>query len=113
MVLEGLANGEVQPLYSTVYDAGNLENAFRYIAGGKHIGKMLLKMRENETDEMTLPILHVPQVYCNPNQVCVVVGGLGGFGLELCDWLIIRGCRKLVLSSRNGVTKPYQEYRMR
>jgi hypothetical protein len=35
-------------------------------------------------------------------------GGLGGFGLELADWLVIRGARKLVLSSRSGVRTGYQ-----
>lgn len=110
---EGIASGEVQPLYSTVFDAADLENAFRYLAGGKHVGKVLLKIRENETDEKTLPISYVSRVYCNPNLVCVIVGGLGGMGLELSDWLIIRGCRKLVLCSRKGITKPYQEYRIR
>jgi fatty acid synthase len=35
-------------------------------------------------------------------------GGLGGFGLELADWLVLRGARKLVLSSRSGVRTGYQ-----
>lgn len=33
----------------------------------------------------------------------VVVGGLGGFGLELTQWLVLRGAQKLVLTSRSGV----------
>lgn len=113
LLSEGIARGEVKPLYSNVFEAGELEKAVRFLAGGKHTGKVLLKIRENETDEETLPILNIPRVYCNPNQVCVVVGGLGGFGLELSDWLVIRGCRKLVLSSSRGITKPYQEHRIR
>ncbi|KAL9707515.1 hypothetical protein quinque_011033 [Culex quinquefasciatus] len=113
LLSEGIARGEVKPLYANVFDAGDLEKAVRYLAGGKHTGKVLLKIRENETDEETLPILNIPRVYCNPNQVCVIVGGLGGFGLELADWLVIRGCRKLVLSSSRGITKPYQEHRIR
>lgn len=103
----------MKPLYANVFNADELEKAVRYLAGGKHTGKVLLKIRENETDEETLPILNIPRVYCNPNQVCVIVGGLGGFGLELSDWLVIRGCRKLVLSSSRGITKPYQEHRIR
>jgi fatty acid synthase len=38
---------------------------------------------------------------------------LGGFGLELADWLVLRGARKLVLSSRSGVRTGYQSFRVR
>jgi fatty acid synthase len=40
-------------------------------------------------------------------------GGLGGFGLELADWLVSRGARKLVLASRNGIRTGYQSLRVR
>ncbi|XP_053695707.1 fatty acid synthase-like [Sabethes cyaneus] len=106
-------SGVVKPLNATVYDAGDLEQAFRYLASGKHIGKVLLRLRSNETDRETLPITYVPRVYCNPEHVQVLIGGLGGFGLELADWLILRGCRRLVLSSGRGITKPYQECRIK
>jgi len=38
---------------------------------------------------------------------------LGGFGLELADWLVLRGARKLVLSSRTGIRTGYQSLRVR
>jgi fatty acid synthase len=37
-----------------------------------------------------------------------LTGGLGGFGLELADWLVSRGTRRLVLTSRNGINTGYQ-----
>lgn len=40
-------------------------------------------------------------------------GGLGGFGLELADWLAIRGARKIVLTSRSGLRTGYQALRIR
>jgi fatty acid synthase len=40
-------------------------------------------------------------------------GGLGGFGLELADWLVLQSARKLVLSSRSGVKTGYQSFRLR
>lgn len=83
------------------------------MASGKHIGKVLLKIRENVTDVKSLPISVLPRVYCDPNESFVLVGGLGGFGLELADWLILRGCRKLMLSSSRGVTNAYQASRIK
>jgi fatty acid synthase len=45
--------------------------------------------------------------------VLLLTGGLGGFGLELADWLVSRGARKLVLASRNGIKTGYQSLRIR
>jgi fatty acid synthase len=38
---------------------------------------------------------------------------LGGFGLELADWLVLRGARRLVLTSRYGLKSGYQSARVR
>lgn len=51
--------------------------------------------------------------YCDSQMVYVIVGGLGGLGLELADWLVHRGARKLVLTSRKGISNGYQRYRIR
>lgn len=40
-------------------------------------------------------------------------GGLGGFGLELADWLVLRGARNLILTSRKGISTGYQAMRVR
>lgn len=98
---------------TNVFEASEVEQAFRFMASGKHIGKVLLKIRENATDVKSLPIGVVPRIYCDQNETFVLVGGLGGFGLELADWLILRGCRKLVLSSSRGVTNAYQASRIK
>jgi fatty acid synthase len=55
----------------------------------------------------------VPRSACDPHKAYVIVGGLGGFGLELCAWLVERGARHLVLVSRSGVTTGYQSRRVR
>lgn len=40
---------------------------------------------------------------CLASHSYIITGGLGGFGLELAQWLTERGARKLVLTSRTGV----------
>lgn len=50
---------------------------------------------------------------CDPKKTYILIGGLGGFGLELADWLIVRGAKKLVLSSRRGFSSGYQRKRVR
>lgn len=59
-----------------------------------------------------VPILAEPRYYCDSEKNYVILGGLGGFGLELADWLILRGARNLVLTSRTGVRTGYQRMRI-
>lgn len=113
MIQTDIENGIIKPLRSTVFQAQNIEDAFRHLGSGKHIGKVLLQIRENESDLATLPISVEPRVYCSSKLSYIILGGLGGVGLELADWLVTRGCRKLVLCSRRGITTPYQAYRIK
>lgn len=113
LVERDLRAGIIQPLYSTVFGVNKLEKAYRFLSTGKHVGKVVLKIRDDAFDEYTVPISALPRLYCDPESVYIIPGGLGGFGLELADWLIIRGARKLVLSSSRGITKSYQSYRIR
>lgn len=55
-----------------------------------------------------VPILANPRYYCDSEKSYIIVGGLGGFGLELADWLILRGAKNLILISRTGVKSGYQ-----
>lgn len=113
LVERDLRRGVIQPIHSTLFEVHELEKAYRYLSTGKHIGKVVLKIREDAFDEFTVPIAAIPRIYCDPEYVYIIPGGLGGFGLELADWLVIRGARKLVLSSSRGITKSYQTYRIR
>lgn len=110
---EDLKRGIIKPIDSKVFNANQVEDAFRFLTAGKHIGKVLLKLRENDDDVQTLPIKVIPNIHCFENESYIIVGGLGGFGLELADLLVLRGCKNLVLSSSKGVTSSYQAYRIR
>lgn len=90
-----------------------IEKAFRFLSTGKHVGKVLIQIRKDEKSTVSSPMRIQPRLYCDPHMVYIVTGGLGGFGLELADWLILRGCRKLVLTSRFGVKSGYQAYRIK
>jgi fatty acid synthase len=103
----------MQPLSRTVFDAHDIIKAFQFMSTGNHIGKVLIKMRENENDEMTIPINVTPRFYCDPNHTYVLVGGLGGIGLEFSQWMVGRKCRKLVLSSTRGISNQYQAFKIK
>lgn len=113
LIEKDLKSGIIQPLHSTVFQANEIESAYRYLSTGKHVGKVLIQIRESEQAKESLPIQVVPRVYCDSKLVYIIAGGLGGFGMELADWLIIRGARILTLNSRSGVRNAYQSYRIR
>ncbi|XP_030757326.1 fatty acid synthase [Sitophilus oryzae] len=112
LVSEGIASGAVRPLPNTVYNENQVEQAFRFMASGRHIGKVLLKIRDEESRTTQKPALKtvsaIPRSYLDPEKSYVLVGGLGGFGLELANWLINRGARNIVLTSRSGIKTGYQ-----
>ena len=105
--------GTIQPLKTTVFDAAEIEQAFRYLASSKHIGKVLVKIRKHEQSPESLPIVVSPRIYFDPNLCYIIPGGLGGVGMEFADWMVLRECKKLVLSSSRGVTSSYQAYRIK
>ncbi|XP_030371512.1 fatty acid synthase [Scaptodrosophila lebanonensis] len=107
-----IASGIIQPLPVTEFPAHEIEQAFRYLIGGKHIGKVVIQVRDYPDAPETLPVRVLKQVYFKPHLSYIIPGGLGGFGMELADWMAMRGARKLVLSSSRGITKDYQSYRI-
>lgn len=113
LVQTGIDDGVIKPLSKITFAANQIEQAFRLLGSAKHIGKVLIKIRDQDHDLESLPISVYPRLYCKPELSYVIAGGLGGFGMELADWLVVRGCQKLLLNSRRGVTTAYQEYRIK
>eukprot|EP00062_Callorhinchus_milii_P004539 gi/632943010/ref/XP_007886730.1/ PREDICTED: fatty acid synthase [Callorhinchus milii] len=118
LLKNGINSGVVKPLKTTVFDRDDVEAAFRFMAQGKHIGKVVLKVREEEgrcgtVSSEQLSIAALSRTACPAAKSYIITGGLGGFGLELAQWLIERGARKLVLTSRSGIRTGYQAKRVR
>jgi len=44
LVSSGIRDGTVRPLQTTVFDKDDVPAAFMYMAQGKHIGKVLIKV---------------------------------------------------------------------
>ncbi|XP_035227546.1 LOW QUALITY PROTEIN: fatty acid synthase-like [Stegodyphus dumicola] len=113
LVRKGIADGTVTPLNSILFDHDQAEQAFRYMASGRHIGKVVLKIREEEIQKNVLPKpVHfnaLTRSTFNPEKSYVIIGGLGGFGLELCQWLTYRGAKNIILTSRSGIQSGYQQ----
>jgi fatty acid synthase len=107
LMAEYIQAGIVKPLPFTCFEHDELEGAFRFLASGKHIGKVLLKIRDGVSAQKLIQAL--PKTYFYKDKTYIVVGGLGGMGLEITDWMIERGAREIFIVSRSGIRNSYQE----
>lgn len=72
----------------------DVEKAFRLIQQGKHIGKVILV--PGNGDVLLKPRgYHLLAKLFDPNKKYLIVGGLGGLGLKLAEWMYFKGARKL------------------
>uniref|UniRef100_A0A8C3MLY0 Fatty acid synthase n=1 Tax=Geospiza parvula TaxID=87175 RepID=A0A8C3MLY0_GEOPR len=117
LLTKGIRNGVVKPLKSSVFNKEEVEAAFRFMAQGKHIGKVIIKVQEEEKEyplrkSEPVKISAISRTSCPPTKSYIITGGLGGFGLELAQWLVERGAQKIILTSRSGIRTGYQAKRV-
>lgn len=55
MVSEGIQKGFVKPLPRTLFQKSEVEKAFRYMMTGKHVGKVLITIREERDEDIIVP----------------------------------------------------------
>lgn len=97
-----VAEGKVMvPHPITKLSYGQAEKGFRLLQMGKYFGKVVLFPQKDEL----VPVL--PPTYRNSNlfdpaKSYLLVGGLGGIGRRLAEWMFRRGARHLAFLSRSG-----------
>ncbi|KAB8233986.1 uncharacterized protein BDW43DRAFT_310660 [Aspergillus alliaceus] len=91
--------GPINPV--TVFDAVNVEKAFRFMQSGQHMGKIVVKMPDSPS---ALPVARVHEMaaYFPADASYLLVGGLGGLGRAVATWMVEKGARHLVFLSRSG-----------
>lgn len=99
-VLRRFDGDAVQPLPCRTYPANEALAAFREMAQGKHIGKIVLSMRGARAERADSP----PSFRADATYL--ISGGLGGFGLLVAEWMVEHGARHLALVGRSGAVTP-------
>jgi acyl transferase domain-containing protein/NADPH:quinone reductase-like Zn-dependent oxidoreductase/SAM-dependent methyltransferase/acyl carrier protein len=95
-------NGALRPLPYRAYPASRIDSAFRLMAGGKHIGKVVVAFSEPFVPRRGEAL--APGFKVTPDGVYLITGAFGGYGKVLARWLVDCGARHLVLTSRSGAT---------
>ncbi|MEA3209803.1 MAG: hypothetical protein QOE70_2860 [Chthoniobacter sp.] len=104
---ELVAQGALRPLPFRAFPASRVDAAFRLMAGGKHIGKVVVSFPEAFVLRRGEPL--APPFEIKPDGRYLITGAFGGFGKVLAQWLVQGGARHLVLASRSGASTPEAE----
>nr|POE88317.1 reducing polyketide synthase fub1 [Quercus suber] len=91
--------GVVKP--TTVFSIDEAEKAFRMMQQGKHTGKIVLTMNDQNSKILAAPHDRHP-LQLRSNGTYLLVGGLGGLGRAQALWLAENGARHLAFMSRSG-----------
>ncbi|GAB1210492.1 hypothetical protein APSETT445_009286 [Aspergillus pseudonomiae] len=100
-VLELFERGQINPIRPMkIVMPTEVEDAFREMQKGRHMGKIALKMAG---DIVSFPPMKVRQQFSlSPHAAYLLVGGLGGIGRAIATWMVEKGARYLIFLSRSA-----------
>ena len=91
------SQGVLTPLPHQVFPLERAEDAFRFMAQARHVGKNVIQIPEPQER---------PAFRISPDKAYLVSGGLGGIGRHIARWLASQGARHLALAGRSGAATP-------
>ena len=86
----------LQPLPHKIFPIQQADDAFRYMAQAKHIGKVVISMPASNQ-------------IVKPDGSYLITGGFGALGLQVANWLAQEGAKNLILVGRSQPTKQAQQ----
>jgi myxalamid-type polyketide synthase MxaB len=89
-------DGKLQPLPHKVFSIQQADDAFRYMAQAKHIGKVVISLPASNQVVKT-------------NGSYLITGGMGALGLQVANWLAEEGAKHLILLGRSQPTRSVQQ----
>ncbi len=111
-MMEAFAKGALRPLPYRAFAAGEAVAAFRLMQKSGHVGKVVIL--PPDAGPSGAGAVRVQDVPTGRAQICatrthLIVGGLGGLGLEVAEWLVEAGARRIALMGRRADLTPEAE----
>ncbi|KAI1359407.1 polyketide synthase [Xylaria arbuscula] len=88
----------IEPI--SYFDAGAVEQAFRYLQNRDHIGKVVVTI-PRDFSQIT-SVSHTRPITLDPHATYLLVGGSKGLGASIATWLVEQGARNLTFLSRSA-----------
>ncbi|MGB8211886.1 MAG: SDR family NAD(P)-dependent oxidoreductase [Mycobacterium sp.] len=99
-ILERVVDGQLETLPVTEFSLDKAVDAFRLMASGTHIGKVVISIpAEGNIQAIASP---PPQPLVRRDGGYIVVGGMGGLGFVVARWLAQQGAGMVVLNGRSS-----------
>ncbi|MBV8347679.1 MAG: SDR family NAD(P)-dependent oxidoreductase, partial [Mycolicibacterium sp.] len=99
-IFERLIDGGLQMLPVTEFSLDNAIDAFRLMASGTHVGKIVISIpADGRIQAVAAP---PPQPLVRRDGGYIVVGGMGGLGFVAARWLAQQGAGMVVLNGRSS-----------
>src|SRR5438876_12172127 len=83
-----------------------VEKAFRMLQLGKHTGKIVL-VPDDDNMVLVAPPSYRETPLFSSTKAYLMVGGLGGLGTAVAEWMYRRGARIFAFLTRSGDQKPH------
>ena len=104
-------------LWDTIKKADMIMNALKDGQVGLYAHTQLpLQQQQHDQEQLSDSVLglshDVTGFTCHSSKTYIITGGLGGFGLELAEWLVERGAEYLILTSRTGILTPFRRRKL-
>jgi acyl transferase domain-containing protein/NADPH:quinone reductase-like Zn-dependent oxidoreductase/NAD(P)-dependent dehydrogenase (short-subunit alcohol dehydrogenase family)/SAM-dependent methyltransferase/acyl carrier protein len=88
----------ISPIVDKVFGARDIEQAFRYLMSGKHLGKIIVDFDRAQWPNSQ----NVKRSVFHPETLYVISGGLGAVGWETVKLMSNEGATRFLLLSRQG-----------
>ncbi|KAI0377764.1 putative polyketide synthase [Hypomontagnella monticulosa] len=103
LIVDLYEQGVVHPVRPiTIFAASKIEDAFRHLQKGQHIGKLVIQF----SDSLDLPLAPaIPELKLRADRTYLLVGGMRGIGASIARWMVTHGAKNLLFFSRSAGEK--------
>ncbi|KAF6823452.1 polyketide synthase [Colletotrichum plurivorum] len=98
----------VQPMRA--FSGVEIEDAFRYLYKGTHIGKVVVDLEDADSAGLKTPLRTLtltPMAVFPPEAAYILVGGMGGLGGSIARWMASHGSQDIIFLSRSTGTSTH------
>jgi hypothetical protein len=112
-MMEYFHQGYLHPIrLARVSNATEIQETFEYMQQGKHIGKIVLELRDNITGKLWLGNVSLPKkssAELDASASYLLVGGLGGIGRSISLWMAQHGAKNFTFLTRNAGSRSHDQ----
>jgi aryl carrier-like protein len=111
--MDCFAKGQFRPIrVDKVFEAPAVLEAFRYMQQGKHIGKIVLEIRDATGKLLVQDVDTTKKAGAQLDGAAsyLLIGGLGGLGRSMSLWMVEHGAKNLTFLSRSAGSANHADF---